>query len=140
MSDLPKELGNLRECWELKLQGLKLQKPDLQEVVKSMSQSVLWSKVCHIHCYGQKYVAFNVMVKGMYCMSQSMLWSNVCTSELMLWSRVCHSQWPKVCHIQCYSQKYVTFNVMVKNMYCMSQSVLWSKVCMSQLMLWSKVS
>ena len=41
MSDLPKELGNLHECWELKLQGLKLQKPDLQEVVKSMSQSVL---------------------------------------------------------------------------------------------------
>ena len=110
---------------------------------------MLWSKVYHSHCYGQNNVTFNVMVKSMYCMSQSVLWSKVCMSQLMLWSKVCHSQ--------CYGQRYVTFSVMLKSM---SHSMVWSNVCivchsvmvksmyvtinvmvksMSQSILWSKV-
>ena len=61
------------------------------------------------------------MVKGM---SLSVLWSKVCMSQLILWSVVCHSQ--------CYWQRHVTVNVMVKSM---SHSVLWANN-MSQLMLW----
>ena len=92
-------------------------------MVKVLSQSVLWSKVCHIQCYSQKYVLYvtvSAMVKSMYVtvnvmvkgMSQSVLWS-------------------KVCHIQCHAQKYVTFNGMVKSMYCMSQCYGQKYVCHS---------
>ncbi|XP_070204815.1 leucine-rich repeat serine/threonine-protein kinase 1-like isoform X2 [Littorina saxatilis] len=35
LKDLPKELGNLRECWDLKVNGLNIKKSDLQEVVQS---------------------------------------------------------------------------------------------------------
>lgn len=42
MRDLPQEMGNLTECWDLRLQGLDIRKGDLQEAVKKgKSQDVI---------------------------------------------------------------------------------------------------
>ena len=80
-------------------------------MVKGMSQSMLWSKVCHSQCYGQKYVSFyvtvNIMVK---CMSQSVLWAKYITVNAMV----------KVCHSQCCGIKYVTAKCHCQKFVCHS--------------------
>nr|KAG5709901.1 hypothetical protein BaRGS_029943 [Batillaria attramentaria] len=42
LRDLPQEMGNLTECWDLRLQGLDMRKADLQEAIKKgRSQDVI---------------------------------------------------------------------------------------------------
>ena len=54
MQDLPQELGNLQECWELKLQGLRMQKADLQEAVRS---EAYFQCACSSHSFSVPVVA-----------------------------------------------------------------------------------